>query len=282
MSTYHYCDGVARRDFLRVGAIAGFGLGFGLSHYLAQAATGGAREGKAKAAIFVRLSGGPSHIDTFDLKPDAPDTHRGEFQPIATNVPGIQICEHLPKLAQCADKYALLRGVSHTLAAHELGTLYMETGNRPLPSLNFPSYGAVVARELGSPADLPGFVAVPNQGRNPTGYLGVEYGPFETGETPKPRQPMKIRGLALTDGVTLADIDRRADLVKRYDNAFGDFAREDKTLSAMDEFGRKAYAMMRSTAAREAFDISKENVAIASLFAADPFSQSCLLATRLV
>ncbi|MEQ1858818.1 MAG: DUF1501 domain-containing protein [Chthoniobacteraceae bacterium] len=281
MSTYLCCDGIARRDFIRIGAVSGFGLGFGLPQYLAHAGTTGGK-GKAKAAIFVRLGGGPSHMDTFDLKPDAPDTHRGEFKPIATNVDGIQISEHLPKLAGCADKFAILRGVSHTLAAHELGSLYMGTGNRPLPSLSFPSLGAVVQKELGAPAELPGFVAVPSQGGNPTGYLGVEYGPFETGETPKPGQPMKIRGLALANGVTLNDVDRRQNLVKRYDTAFGDFAQEDKILSGMDEFGQKAYSMMRSPAAREAFDISKESAGITSVFGADAFSQSCLLATRLV
>jgi hypothetical protein len=281
MSTYLCCDGIPRRDFLRIGALTGFGLGMGLPQYLAQAAAG-AVKGNANAAIFVRLAGGPSHIDTFDLKPDAPDTHRGEFKPIGTNVDGMQICEHLPKLAQCADKYAILRGVSHTLAAHELGSLYMGTGNRPLPSLNFPAYGAVVTKELGSPADLPGFVAVPNQGHNPTGYLGVEHGPFETGEVPKGGKPMKIRGLALEGGVTLQDIDRRQNLVKRYDAGFGDFADEDKVLSGMDEFGRKAYAMMRSPAARDAFDTSKEDASVIAQFGTDPFSQSCLLASRLV
>jgi hypothetical protein len=282
MSNHLCCDGIARRDFLRVGAVTGFGFGVGLPQYLAHAAAGGAGKGRARAAIFVRLEGGPSHMDTFDLKPDAPDTHRGEFKPIATNVDGVQICELLPKLAQCADKFAILRGVSHTLADHELGKLYMGTGNRPLPSLNFPTFGAVVTKELGAPAELPGFVAVPNQGRNPTGYLGVEYGPFETGTTPTPGQPMKIRGLSLKDGVTLEDVDRRQNLVKRYDTAFGDYAHENKVLSGMDEFSQKAYAMMRSPAAREAFDISKESAGLTSLFGIDPFSQSCLLATRLV
>jgi hypothetical protein len=282
MSTYTCCDGVARRDFLRIGAITGFGIGFSLQQFLAQAAErGDLGNGRAKAAIFVRLGGGPSHMDTFDLKPDAPETHRGEFKPIATNVDGMQICEHMPKLAQCADKYAILRGVSHTLAAHELGTLYMGTGNRPLPSLSFPSYGAVVSRELGSPTDLPGFVAIPNQGPNPTGYLGVEYGPFETGSSPQAGKPMEIRGLALR-GVTLADIDRRQNLVQRYDTAFGSFAHEDKLLAGMDQFGQKAYAMMRSPKAREAFDLSKESAGISGVFGTDPFSQSCLLATRLV
>ena len=108
-------DRIPRRDFLRVGALAGGALS--LSEYLALAQSGALREGaKAKAAIFVRLAGGPSHMDTFDLKPDAPDTHRGEFKEIPTNVPGIRICEHLPKLAKCADKYVILRGISHNLA----------------------------------------------------------------------------------------------------------------------------------------------------------------------
>lgn len=282
MSTYTCCDGLTRRDFLRVGAITGFGFGFGLPQYLSHAAEGGvAALAKGKSAIFVRLGGGPSHMDTFDLKPDAPDTHRGEFKPIGTNVDGMQICEHLPKLAQCADKFAILRGVSHTLAAHELGTVYMGTGNRPLPSLQFPSYGAVVAKELTGSPELPSFVAVPQQGGNSTGYLGVEYGPFETGSTPQPRRAMEIRGLALR-GVTLEEIDRRQNLIKRYDTAFGSFAKEDKLLSGMDEFGQKAYTMMRSNQAREAFDLSREAASISDLFGADPFAQSCLLATRLV
>jgi Protein of unknown function (DUF1501) len=280
MSNYLCCDGIMRRDFLRIGAITGFGLSFGLQNYLAHAASE-KTVGRAKAAIFVRLGGGPSHMDTFDLKPDAPDTHRGEFKPIATNADGVQISEHLPKLAKCADKFAILRGVSHTLAAHELGTLYMGTGNRPIPSLRFPTYGAVVSREFGAVRELPAFVAVPSQGDNPTGYLGVEYGPFDTGGTPKPGQPMQIRGLS-AKGVTMEEIDRRQDLVKRYDTAFGDAAKEDKILSGMDEFGQKAYQMMRSTKARDAFDLSKESPNITGLFGAEQFSQSCLLATRLV
>ena len=282
MSNYLCCDGIARRDFLRVGAITGFGLGFSLQNFLAHAASEATPlKGRAKAAIFVRLGGGPSHMDTFDLKPNAPDTHRGEFKPIATNVPGVEISEHLPKLAKCADKFAILRGVSHTLAAHELGSLYMGTGNRPLPSLSFPCFGSVVSKELGGSPELPAFVAVPSQGNNPTGYLGVEYGPFDTGSAPQAGKAMEIRGLALR-GVTMEDVDRRQDLVNRYDKAFGEFAKEDKILAGMDEFGRKAYAMMRSTKAREAFDLSKESSNMTGLFGNDQFSQSCLLATRLV
>jgi hypothetical protein len=140
----------------------------------------------------------------------------------------------------------------------------------------------VVAREKGGVPHLPPFVAIPSQGNSATGYMGVEYGPFETGQSPVAGRPMEVRGLALRNGVTLEDIDRRQDLVKRYDTAFGDFADEDKLLSGMDQFGRKAYEMMRSEKSRDAFDLRKEPESITSLFAADSFSQSCLLATRLV
>lgn len=282
MATHTFCDGVQRRDFLKVGAVSGFGLGMGLPQFLAKASEGQLNpKAKGKAAIFVRLAGGPTHMDTFDLKPDAPDTHRGEFKEIKTNVPGVRFCEHLPKLAKVADKFAILRGVSHTLAAHALGTQYLMTGNRPLPSLRYPSYGAVVSKEMESSKELPSFVAVPKQGNYPTGYLGVEYGPFETGATPTAGQPMQVRGLALR-GITLDDVDRRTNMVAKYDKAFGSFAKNDKTLAGMDEFSSKAYQMMRSTKAREAFDLTKESAGINSLFDEQSFSQSCLLATRLV
>ena len=280
MATHLFCDGIQRRDFLKIGALSGVGLG--LSDYLSLAKADAATNTRARSAIYVRLAGGPSHMDTFDMKPDAPDTHRGEFREISTNVPGVRICEHLPKLAKCADKYAILRGVSHTLAAHRLGAEYLMTGNRPLPALKYPTYGAVVSKELGAPRDIPGSVAIPKGPTGPTGFLGLEYGPFETGASPKPGQPMNIRGLSLSNGLTLADIDRRNNLVKRYDTAFGAFAKEDKVLSGMDEFSQKAYEMMRSSRTREAFDLTRESPSVSGLFGDGGFSQSCLLATRLV
>jgi uncharacterized protein (DUF1501 family) len=140
----------------------------------------------------------------------------------------------------------------------------------------------VISKEMQSTPELPPFVAIPNQGNYPTGYLGVEYGPFETGGSPQAGKAMEIRGLTLKNGVTLEDVDRRANMLARYDAAFGDYAHEDKILSGMDQFGQKAFAMMRSEKARQAFDTTKESMAITGLFGKDQFSQSCLLATRLV
>src|SRR5262245_45481408 len=113
MNSNRYCDGVRRRDFLKVGVLAGLNLT--LPDYLRRAAAGEVRLAKGQSAIVIHLSGGPSHIDSFDLKPDAPEEYRGEFKPIKTNVPGLEICEHLPRLARCADKFALIRNLTHNL-----------------------------------------------------------------------------------------------------------------------------------------------------------------------
>ena len=130
------CDGIRRRDFLTVGAL---GTGLTLAGYLRLSAAAGvspARAGKleakshAKSAIFINLGGGPSHTDTFDLKPTAPTEYRGSFKPIATKSAGMQLCEHLPKMAKSSSHFALLRSVTHTLAAHELGTLYVNSGKQ--------------------------------------------------------------------------------------------------------------------------------------------------------
>jgi hypothetical protein len=279
MSSHVFCDGIRRRDFLACG-VAGAGLS--LPAFLERTASGQVNSSaRGKAAIFVQLAGGPSHIDTFDLKPDAPDANRGEFRPIKTNVPGVEICEHLPKLAQCADKYAILRGVSHTLAAHDLGTKYLNSGNRPLPSLEFPGYGAVVMKELSGDPDLPHFVAVPNTPQA-GGYLGPAYSPLRTGSTPKVGQRFTIRGLDLERGITLEDIRKQQNLLAQVDTAFSDIAKRDPLVSGLDEFNQRAYAMLTSDKARQAFDLSRESQSINSLFGDDGFSASCLLATRLI
>lgn len=278
MSTYRNCDGIRRRDFLKVGVFAGTGLS--LASYLRLAEAGAVGKGKAKAAIHINLGGGPSHIDTFDLKPDAPSEFRGEFNPIATNVPGVEISEHLPRLAQCADRYAILRGVSHSLAAHELGTKYLNTGNRPLPSLVFPGYGAVVAKELEAPRDLPPFVAIPNTPQV-AGYLGVEYSPFSTQATPRAGQPFNVRGITLGRGLTVEDIERRNNLLKNLDRTFSGFESSD-LVHGLDQFSARAYEIISSRRCRDAFDISKESPGLVERFPGNPFAQSCLLATRLV
>lgn len=279
MALFTTCDGQTRRDFLRVGSLTA--AGFTLANYLELAEAGHVEQRRGKAAIFIELPGGPSHLDTFDLKPDAPSEIRGKFNPIDTNVPGIRICEHLPRLARCADKFAILRGVSHTLAAHRLGQEYVNTGSKPLPSLEYPGYGAVVAKELPVAADLPPFVSIPRGSQRP-GFLGIQYAPLNTGATPAAGRPFSVRGIELANGMTIAQMERRHRLLRDVDRAFAAVEQHDSLLTGLDRFSQKAYEMITSQRAREAFDISREDPKFAEQFDSDPFSQSCLLAIRLV
>jgi len=279
MSTNRFCDGVKRRDFLKVGAL---GAGLSLTDYLRLAKAGEVKpNAKAKSVIYIRLGGGPTHMDTFDMKPDAPEEYRGNLKPIKSNVPGMEFCEKFPLLAKCADKFTILRGVSHTLAAHELGTKYLLTGNRPLPSIEFPSMGSIVSKELGSPPDMPPFVAIPNTPQG-GGFLGLQYGPFATNAQPKLGQQFKVRGIGLQSGMTLTEVDRREKLLAKVDNTFRDIESKSDVLSGLDEFSEQAYAMISSRRARDAFDIAKENPTVAKRFGDGEINQSALLAVRLI
>jgi uncharacterized protein (DUF1501 family) len=279
MASSKFCDGVRRRDFIKVGALGGLGLH--LAGYLRAAEAGQVAPAKGKSAIYIYLQGGPSHLDTFDLKPEAPSEIRGEFKPIKTNVSGIEICEHLPKLAQCADKYTILRGVSHTLGAHALGTDYLNTGNRPTPALDYPSYGAVISREMPAAKELPAAVAIPNTNQRP-GYLGVQYAPLETTASPVLGKPFAVRGISLAKGLTISEMEHRHHLLADLDTAFKGYEHSSDVLQGLDEFDRQAYDIISSPVARKAFDTSLEPTAVAEKFGAHTFGQSCLLATRLV
>ncbi|QDT97511.1 DUF1501 domain-containing protein [Gimesia aquarii] len=273
------CDGVKRRDFLKVGAL-GF-TGLTLSSYLRMVDAGKTKSKGAKSAIFIELPGGPSHMDTFDLKPESPSEYRGEFNPIKTNIDGIEVCEHLPKLASCMDKFALLRGVSHSVAAHALGRSYVNTGNRPLPSLEYPGYGAVFTKENPGPENLPPYVSIPNSTQKP-GFLGVKYAPLNTGATPRPGQPFNVRGISLRSGLTVENIERRESLLRDIDQTFNGLEKNSQLIEGLDQFGQQAYSIITSKRARDAFDISKESPAFSKPFGESSFGQSCLLASRLV
>lgn len=279
MSLHRYCDGLRRRDFLQAGALGSAGLTLG--SYLRLASAGEVKQAKGQAAIFVYLGGGPPHMDTFDLKPDAPAEFRGEFNPIPTNVSGLQICEHLPKLAQCADKYTVLRGISHTLAGHELGTSYVNTGSRPVPSLIYPGYGAVISRELPGANDLPHFVAIPNTPQR-SGYLGVQYAPLQTNSAPTAGQPYSVRGISLANGQTAEKFAARNSLLGKLDTGLDEFKASSKLVEGLDRFGQQAFDLISSPRARQAFDVSLEDPKIAEPFGTSKFGQSCLLATRLI
>ena len=280
MARHKQCDGMTRRDAIRVGMIGSAGIS--MASYLKMADAGEINgTARAQSAIFIELPGGPSHMDTFDLKPDAPSEFRGKFNPIKTNVSGVEICEHLPKLAKCADKFSILRGVSHSLGAHPLGQEFIFSGNRPNPSLDYPGYGSVVAKELPGPEDLPSAVSIPKVKMGP-GHLGVKYASLQTNAVPTAGKPFNVRGITLGNGVSLEEIERRQSLLKDLDRTFDSIKSKDNLLGGLDKFSQKAYDIITSKRARAAFDISKENPNFAKIYGGDSFSQSCLLATRLI
>ena len=279
MKIHRTCDGIQRRDMLKAGTLTLGGLTLG--NYMRMTHAGQVQAGRADRAIFIELPGGPSHLDTFDLKPDAASEYRGTFNPIATNVPGIQISEHLPKLAAVADKFAILRGVSHTLAAHRLGREYVNTGSKPIPALEYPSFGSVLAKEQPSENAIPNLVAIPKAGQGP-GFLGIRYAALETNATPDFGSPFSVRGISLGGGIGVDEVKRRQSLLRKLDRRFAELEKSDQLLEGLDKFGEQAYSMITSARAREAFDISREPQSFAKQFGEDSFGQSCMLALRLV
>lgn len=268
---------ISRRQMLKAGVL---GSGLSLSNYLRlQASTG--KQDDGRSAILVFLGGGPSHQDTLDLKPDAPAEYRGQFRPISTAIPGIQICEHLPKLARRANKFAILRGITHNLSDHGLGTRYVMTGNRPTPVLKYPLFGSVVSYEFPSAEDLPSFVSIDRPVEGP-GYLGPEYGPLSTGEKPRYGQPFRVRGISLGEGMTVEKYRSRRSLLSDIDNTYAGFEELDDSVRGIDRFSEQAYNIISSPRARNAFNLTLEPDREVERFGRHDFGQSMMLTSRLI
>src|SRR5438270_2573377 len=179
------CQGPSRRDLLRAGVLSAWGLGLA-DLFRSQARAQAPKPGKAKACILVWLAGGPSHIDTFDPKPDASADVKGEFKPIDTSVAGLRISEVFPTLAKSMHKVTLIRSMTSPEADHDRAAHHLLTGYRPSPALVYPSYGSAVAKARGfAGSTLPPYVAVPDAPLfSSSGYLTPAYDPFTTGGDP--------------------------------------------------------------------------------------------------
>jgi uncharacterized protein (DUF1501 family) len=244
-----FCDGIDRRNFLSVGA---FGAGLTLADVLRARATPSLAT-PPKAAIMVFLPGGPSHIDTYDPKPDAPAAFRGEFKPISTRVPGVHICEYLPLTARLFDKMAVVRSLA-SVDEHSdslVMTGYPERVNRAAAQGQHPSFGAVVSKMRSGSADIPPFVSLRGMsiGTEP-GFLGVGHRPF-TAEGPG------LRNLRPVNGVTTERMDDRRDLLAGFDTARREIDASG-TMNGMDAFAQRAFDMIASGAARQALDLKNE------------------------
>lgn len=276
------CDRIRRRDLVQAGIVGLTGLTLEQSLRMAQADAGGdVQSATADSVLFVNLAGGPSHLDTLDMKPDGPAETRGEFAAIQTKIPGLVACEYLPQTAAMADQFTLLRGISHTTGDHPQGQAYIATGNRPGPAVKYPSYGSVVMKERPGDPDLPPYVAIPQTEWN-AGYMGDAYSPFKTNAVPRPGQPFSVRGLTLPQGITVENVDRRESLLKDLNERFRRTEASSQLLDALDTFGQQAYRMITSTRTQAAFDVSREPESIRKLFADDEFGQGMLLGVRLI
>ncbi len=243
-----FCDGITRRNFLQIGA---FGAGLTLADVLrARAAAGTASPSTPKAAIMVYLPGGPSHMDMWDLKPAAPKEYRGEFNPIQTNVPGVQICEHFPRQAKMFDKLAVLRSIV-SIDEHSDSLVMTGYGEGQNQTLNHPSFGAVVSKVRNGAADIPPFVSMYGMTRgNEPGFLGVAHRPFAPGGP-------GVENLRLARGVDARRMGDRKTLLAKFDDVRRDVDASG-TMKGMDSFNTRAFDMVASGAVRKALDLARE------------------------
>ncbi|HEV7225978.1 MAG TPA: DUF1501 domain-containing protein [Pirellulales bacterium] len=277
---------MGRRGFLTVGALAGTGLTLGdffqLRHAQAEKKNYDFIEAKAQSVIHIYLPGGAAHQETFDPKPFAPIEYRGELKPIPTKIPGAEFSELLPKTANIADKITVVRSMSHGEAAHERGTHNMFTGYRPSPALVFPSMGSVVSHEYGPRNNLPPYVCVPNVPNEfaSTGYLSSSFAPFSLGSDPA-AGGFKVRDLNLAGGVDDARFARRRTALEAVNDYFASKEKSD-ALGAMNTFYDRAYSLISSQAAREAFNIDAESPGVRDEYGRHDAGQRMLMARRLV
>ena len=282
-----FCDGVTRRDFLHAGALAGLGLTLpGL--FAARAA--GAADDRDVNCILMMLVGGPSHIDTFDPKPDAPAEVRGPFHPIATRATGMRISEIFPRTADYADRFSLIRSVYHTATAvHDTGYQMMQTGRLFSGGVEHPHAGCVLGYLRGSRADMPPHVVMPKPiGRtggnlphgHTAGYLGRQHDPFILNADPAVPN-FQVPDLLPPSYISAIRADRRQRMRDAVDGAMQSFE-SSASARQLDSSFQQAYRLMSSPQARVAFNLSQEPASVRDRYGRTRFGQCCLLARRLI
>ncbi len=248
-----FCDGVCRREFLRVGAIGAGAVGLTLADVLRVEAASPAKEvassgRRGKSLIQIFLPGGPPHMDMYDLKPEAPKEYRGEFRPLDTSVPDLQICELFPKQAAIADKLAVLRSVVGADGSHsawQFMTGYRQREMRP-------ALGSVASRIQGpGHGGMPAYVALNRRGEEQGGFLSAAHQPFES------RGP-GLENLRLVRNVDAARLENRRSLLSYFDSIRRDLD-SDGTMAGMDQFTERAFDMITTGSVREAFDLASED-----------------------
>src|SRR5437763_7265363 len=280
-----FCDGVTRRDALRVGTAALFGSALGLPELLRAAPA------KDVSLIFVFLHGGLSTIDTLDMKPCAPAEFRGEFRPSKTCVPGMELCELLPRMGKQADKFSLVRSFRYHNSDHGPADHYILTGYFPQAGFNptlspnnqKPCVGSVVSRKLGPKGSVPAYVALPKL--HPSGgpaYLGASHAPFVIDADPN-APSFSVPDLVPPPAIAAHRLDDRKQLLEQVDRFHrAAEGRANKAAGAVGTFRDKAFDLMTSPAAKKAFDIHAEPAKLRDEYGRHTLGQCCLMARRLV
>lgn len=290
---FRYCDGTSRRDLLRLGL--GSVGGYGLTSLLQAAQSEGASPAaapRAKSCIVIWMDGGPSHHETFDPKPNAPAEIRGIFNPTATSVPGVQVCDQIPLTAKIMDRLTVIRSIAHHDPGHGGGNHYLTTG-RPTPtpigcgdSASFhPSIGSFIAKERGAAAGLPAYVqfalSSPMRSGGPN-FLGSKYAPFLIANNPN-NPDFSLSDVVLPPGIVDVRARSRAELRRSLDTLerIGDEAAADPA-RGLDAFQEQAQRLITSPSAKRAFDIGLESEKVRDSYGRTMVGQQCLLARRLV
>jgi hypothetical protein len=276
-------NSLSRRSFLTVGALGGLTLADFLrmrSAYADQKQYD-FLPAKAESVIHVFLPGGMAHQESWDPKPYSPLEYRGEMGTIKTNT-GEVISQTLPNLAQCADKFTIIRSMTHGEAAHERGTHNMFTGYKPSPALIYPSLGSVVSHEYGPRNNLPPYICIPGLPNEfaSSGYLSSSYAPFSLGADPA-AAGFRVQDLNLPNGVDETRFARRREALTSVNEYFATRHNAD-AVTAMDTFYERAYSLISSEQARNAFDIEQEDAAMRDRYGRNEAGQRLLLARRLV
>ena len=283
------CEGFHRRDFLKIGAAGLFGLSLPQLLRLEAAAAATPDKRRAHAVILVWLAGGPATIDMWDLKPEAPEGIRGEFKQIDTKVPGVSICEHLPKMAGMTDKVSIVRSLNHTIPSHGPATVFMTTGNKPTPALQYPSLGSLCAKLLPTEKGVPPYVTF-NDIRGGTagasGYLGTSFNPFmiegNGGGKGGGAFTGRVRGITLPQNFSLEELDKREKLLEGFDKGLSDLDKSADIVDGLDTFHRQALEILRSDKTKNAFNLAKEAQALRDKYTNAPFGIGLLASRRLV
>ena len=271
-----------RREFLRAGTLALGGLT--LPELLRGRAIAGTT-GTETSVILFWMWGGPSQLETYDMKPDAPSEYRGPLDPIKTNVPGMEICEYMPGQSKIADKFSIIRSLHHTMSAHNDGSIEVLTGKTPtVPDptsqahSEHPDFGMVVSHMRGIHREgLPQYVGAQKSPFMTTaGYLGAAHTAFETGDPSK--TDFQLKNLTLATGLDSGRLDDRRDLLSQFDQ----FRRRlDRKADAIDDFNRIAFTILTGTTVANAFDLGQEDNKLRDRYGRHRWGQSCLLARRL-